>query len=332
MEKPAATVSEPSPSQPPVKLTKKGVPRKPYVKTPAREAAFQKCREAKLAKLKEKREEEMKRVKDSAPEFSQEKFDNGTDKEKDLQIHALRKAKARLQAEKIVIAIEKQKQGGMSQNSRTNSHSEHEYDAYDEDDDEDDDEEDEEQEEEKTASQSVPMETVTAQTNENVPQKQNTEKQLQTQKEHLQQTSQKMETDVQEDEAILTSDSELNPDHARQVRKYMRRAIREKHKLENASKKKVRIQAPEKAGSSKVKKRVIIPAEEDEHKEDADEDDGSNIPWHYGQKSDDEEDGFYSYKPMRVPRQRPAFATFKPKPLKKMRTGYTEDQLEFLWL
>jgi hypothetical protein len=35
----------------PVKLTKSGKPRKPYVMTEARKEAFEKCRQARLAKL-----------------------------------------------------------------------------------------------------------------------------------------------------------------------------------------------------------------------------------------------------------------------------------------
>jgi hypothetical protein len=45
----------PVPSEVPVKLTKSGKPRKPFVMTPARQAAFEKCRLARLAKRAEAR-------------------------------------------------------------------------------------------------------------------------------------------------------------------------------------------------------------------------------------------------------------------------------------
>jgi hypothetical protein len=43
----------PAPLEAPVKLTKSGKPRKPFVMTPARREAFEKCRLARLAKRAE---------------------------------------------------------------------------------------------------------------------------------------------------------------------------------------------------------------------------------------------------------------------------------------
>jgi hypothetical protein len=48
--------SSEQPTDPEIKLTKKGKPRKPFQMTDARKAAFAKCQEARLTSLKAKKE------------------------------------------------------------------------------------------------------------------------------------------------------------------------------------------------------------------------------------------------------------------------------------
>ena len=287
-----------------VKLTKKGVPRKPYVKTPAREEAFKKCKEAREKKLAEKKVLHNAEIQNIAPKFDRDAFEKGDVKEKQLQIHEIRKAKAKLQAEKIVQAMTERAAQSKQKTDEVKEPEEAD--------------EGEEEPMEIAQPQEEPQEQPPTQ-NEQQPEKPVEEDS------HEEADPEDSEHVYDNPEELFTSDSELDPEYGRQVRKFIRREMRKQPSA--APKKKVRVKEAKEV-VKKVKKRLIRPKDDEEPLPD-------HRDYYHDSDTDGEKGDYYRYEPLRVPRQRSPFATFtntKPR-MKKVRTGYTADQLsDLIWL
>ena len=98
---PPATTAKPAAPA----LTKKGVPRKPYVMTEARKQAFEKCKKARQEKLQEKKEGPI----DTNPPAPVEALDPKSELlDKKMKKYLLQKEKAKEQAKRIVESMASQ--------------------------------------------------------------------------------------------------------------------------------------------------------------------------------------------------------------------------------